>query len=183
MHHAAAIDGVVDRHLEQIGRRAVFHRAIHHRRDILRMRAEQEEVDQTILQRRAALLDRLRGEDRIDAIGHRRHHESPREGPRPGDPNGKQHQSGDEPQPMAGIPNDPARPRPERRPAMRSPAASAGEHVDQPDLPAGVFQSLLDELFVSSLHRGAFRLRTSGNRATCHDGSPFRPCFCSYPSL
>ena len=42
----------------------------------------------------------------------------------------------------------------------------------QPDLPAGVFQPLLDEIFVSPLCRGAFRLRTSGNRATCHDGSP-----------
>ena len=78
MHDAAAIDGMVDRHLQQIGRRPVFHRAIDHRRDILRVRAEQEEVDQAILERRAALLDRLRGKDRIDAIGQRRHQETAR---------------------------------------------------------------------------------------------------------
>ena len=82
VYDAAAIDGMFDRHLQQIGRGPVFHRAIHHRRDILRVRAQQEEVDQAILERRAALLDRLRGKDRIDAIGQRRHQEPPDVGPR-----------------------------------------------------------------------------------------------------
>ena len=47
-----------------------------------------------------------------------------------------------------------------------------GKHVNQPDLPAGVFQPLLDEFFVSPLRRGTFRLGTSGKGATCHDDSP-----------
>ena len=100
VHDAAAIDGMVDRHLQQIGRRPVFHRAIDHRRDILRMRAQQEEVDQAVLKRRPALLDGLRGKDRIDAIGQRRQQKTPGEGPCPGDPQGKEPQPGDETQPM-----------------------------------------------------------------------------------
>ena len=70
MYDAAAIEGMVGRHLEQIGCRPVFHRPENHGSDILRVRAEEKEVDQTILERRAALLDR---EGRVGNEGPRLH--------------------------------------------------------------------------------------------------------------
>lgn len=135
------------------------------------MRAEEEEIDQAVLERRAALLDRLRGKHRIDAIGQRRQQETPAKGPRRSYPKGKKCQSGGETQPLMKDPvvqHSHGQKENERR---RCQQHHAGSYFNQADLPAGVFDSLLDELFVSSLRGGIFRLRTSGNRATCHDGS------------
>ena len=78
---AAAIEGMIDGHLQQVGCRTVFHGAKNHGCDILLVRTQQKKVDQAVLERRAALLDRLRREDRADAISQRRHNKSPDEVP------------------------------------------------------------------------------------------------------
>ena len=44
--------------------------------------------------------------------------------------------------------------------------------INQPDLPARLFQSLLNKVPVAALSRGAFLRRTTGKCASCHDGSP-----------
>ncbi len=173
VYDAAPVHRMVGRHLQQIGRRPMLHRPVDHRRDILRVRTKQKEVDETVLERWPALFDGLRGENWIDAIGQRRHQETPDEGPCAGDPDGKKPQPGQEAKSVAEDPlvQEGDNQKEEQRGCRQQ--HEAGSHVHQPHLPAGMLQAILDEIFVSPCPGGVFRLRTSGNYATCHDGSPY----------
>ena len=97
-HDPRAIDGRFRRHGGQIGGGAVLQGVIHHRGHLPAMTAQEEEVDQAVFQRRPALLDRLRGEDRIDAVD-QRGQDAERRNSAPPPP--KQQQQHNEPSPEA----------------------------------------------------------------------------------
>ena len=149
MDQAAMIDGLLDGNARKVGRRAVFHRSIDDRGNVVRVRAQQEEIDQAVLQRGAAVLDRLGRVDRIDAMHDRRCHCPPGKPARYSHPNSPQQKSGDEAQavrkePMVG---DGHKQKEKQRGGHQQDQTRTD--IDQPDLPAGVLQAFRDEIVVA----------------------------------
>ena len=121
---AATIDGRFGRHLLQVGRRALLERLVDDRRHFLAMTAQQQKIDQAVLQRRPAVLDRFGGKNRIDAVHQRRQQpaDESRNRPRPAAPPtaGGVRRSPNRPPPPNGRPAPP----PAGTPTCRRPASS-----------------------------------------------------------
>ena len=71
-HDVRPIDDRVDGHLGQVAGRPVLKRRIHHCRQLAAGAAQQQEIDQAVLQRRPAVFDRAGSEQRVDPVDQRR---------------------------------------------------------------------------------------------------------------
>ena len=169
-HDPRAIDGGFAVCVGQVGGGAILQRPIDHRRHLLTMVSEQEEIDQAVFQRRAALFDRLRGKDRIDAAEQRRQDAKDAiRAPARGEPQQQQQPCG-KPQPAGHHPMVQGGGEHQVGKYSRGQRHQSAGDVDALQVAAGLPQPLVDEGFTRNRRRA---LRSSRRRrsddSTGHD--------------